>query len=344
MLRSPINSFNLTTTNAIHPTISNGLPDQNYKWITHNIISWNMCGFYAKREELQLLINKYSPYVICLQELKIKTNQIIKVKGYTLISKVREDGCGGAALLIKDGFHFEELPDNSTLDIISAKIYMDRVFTISSIYFHYTDNISLTQLKDIYKNIDTNLIIIGDFNAHNQLWNSTRTDKRGKVIEKFLQTKNMNILNQGEITRVSSVFGQNHAVLDLALCNTTFSNNLNFSVADETHSSDHYPIFLDFPDKPEQQKIMPKFIIKKADWVQYRSDVDLTKVDLTESNEIVLNNITNLIKDAAIKNIPMSGNKSSKKMVPWWSDEVNNCINQKRNFSEYIGIIILLII
>lgn len=70
-ISSTIDLNNLSTTNAIHTTSSNGLLKPNFKWITHNIMSWNMCGFYAKREVLQLLINKYNPYVICLQELKM---------------------------------------------------------------------------------------------------------------------------------------------------------------------------------------------------------------------------------------------------------------------------------
>lgn len=86
----------------------------------------------------------------------LKKNQIIKVIGYNIITKVKENGCGGAALLIKDGFYFEELIDNSSLDIITAKVYMDRVFSISSIYFHHTDNISSAQLIDTYKDMFNN--------------------------------------------------------------------------------------------------------------------------------------------------------------------------------------------
>ena len=37
-------------------------------------------------------------------------------------------------------------------------------------------------------------IIVGDFNSHNTLWGSEKTDPNGKIIENFINEKNIGFI------------------------------------------------------------------------------------------------------------------------------------------------------
>jgi exonuclease III len=58
----------------------------------HNILQWNINGFYKKIDDLKRLIHKYSPLVICLQETNFSENHIAELKGYFGYSKNRSVG------------------------------------------------------------------------------------------------------------------------------------------------------------------------------------------------------------------------------------------------------------
>ena len=54
---------------------------------------------------------------------------------------------------------------------------------------------------DLFSKIPTHFIIVGDFNANNSTWGSTRTCQKGKLLEQqFID--NLAILNTGEISHI----------------------------------------------------------------------------------------------------------------------------------------------
>lgn len=48
------------------------------------------------------------------------------------------------------------------------------------------------------------IFILGDFNAHNTIWESKHIDKRGEEIEQFLETANLFLLNTEENTQFNA--------------------------------------------------------------------------------------------------------------------------------------------
>ena len=63
-----------------------------------SIIQWNCRGIRANYEELQLLLEKYNPKVICLQETYIKENNQININNYRAYNHLHKNGlrtCGG---------------------------------------------------------------------------------------------------------------------------------------------------------------------------------------------------------------------------------------------------------
>ena len=78
------------------------------------ILQWNCQGLKSKRGELDYLISKHHPAVVCLQETMLspkieelqRNNQplpsYLNIKGYTPYFKCRETGRNGVAIYVRN--------------------------------------------------------------------------------------------------------------------------------------------------------------------------------------------------------------------------------------------------
>jgi len=111
------------------------------------------------------------------------------------------------------------------------------------------------------------LIILGDFNAQNELWGSTRSNPSGVALGKFIANSAFRFLNDGSGTRISASF--NHrSVPDISFTDCS-DFVFGWSVGEDSMGSDHLPVsivlsngnvfrrgfvssaFSDVPKKPE---------------------------------------------------------------------------------------------
>lgn len=67
-----------------------------------------------------------------------------------------------------------------------------------------------------YVNENERNISCGDFNVHNTLWESKRTDENGNIIEEFMDDYKLTCLNDGRCTRFDTGHGAESAI-DLTL-------------------------------------------------------------------------------------------------------------------------------
>ena len=72
--------------------------------MAHNyIIQWNCRGLRSNREDIELLISKYSA-AICLQETLLGPHQVQTFKHYSAYYKSRANGQDGVCILVKNNF------------------------------------------------------------------------------------------------------------------------------------------------------------------------------------------------------------------------------------------------
>ena len=70
--------------------------------MAHNyIIQRNCRGLKSNREDIELLISKYSPAAICLQETLLRPDQSQTFKYYSAYYKSGIHGLGGVCILVK---------------------------------------------------------------------------------------------------------------------------------------------------------------------------------------------------------------------------------------------------
>ena len=103
------------------------------------------------------------------------------------------------------------------------------------------------ELNNLIMQIPTPFVILGYFNAHSPLWESPNTNHRGQDIEDFIFRNSLCIVNNGDNTyfhEPSKIF---HAI-DLVICSPILFPYFNFSVSNDLHSNNHFPLFVSFHD------------------------------------------------------------------------------------------------
>ena len=69
-------------------------------------MSWNVRGLYTSAPELNFLLRKENPDVVCLQETKLSADrQDFASRGYKAYHRINTDGqiaCGGVSVFIKE--------------------------------------------------------------------------------------------------------------------------------------------------------------------------------------------------------------------------------------------------
>ena len=109
-----------------------------YKKDKNYILQWNLNSLKAKIDELKILITKYQPDIIALQETKMPPNEEDpkrKLANYNFIRKDRDANGGGVALMFNKNLPYTKVNLNTTLEAVAATTYYKNIkLTICSLY------------------------------------------------------------------------------------------------------------------------------------------------------------------------------------------------------------------
>ena len=140
-----------------------------------SIITLNVNGLNApiKRHRIAEWIRKHDPHICCLQETQLRTEDLhrLKVKGWKQIFQANgQEKKAGGAILISDKRYFKKRaikkdPDGHFI-ILKRRIHQKDINIVNI----YAPNIGAPKymkkiLEDFKKDIDSNTIILGDFNT-----------------------------------------------------------------------------------------------------------------------------------------------------------------------------------
>ena len=217
--------------------------------IQTDILQWNLRGLRKNYPELNLLIGTLNPNVLCLQETKLPTDEnvfeIRNFSGYHHIHSSGEIACGGTSIFIKSSKIHQKIPLTSPLQAVAVRVTLHKPVTICSVYIPPLYKPSLAQFHRLVEQLPRPFFLVGDFNAHNPLWGSTRMDRqgKGKIIEDLLTQTDMCFLNDGSPTYMCPATLK-VSCIDLTLCDPTTRSDFTWSVLEDPHGSDHFPIII----------------------------------------------------------------------------------------------------
>lgn len=300
------------------------------------IIQWNINGLKTQFEKLQIIISKYSPNIICLQETNFKENYYRPIKGYNCYysNRVSERASGGVATYVKDTLITKNIRLQTNLEVVSVDVYYnDMNLHIINLYLPSNKLCFSTEIQNILNITSTPKILVGDLNAHNPSWGSSKTDKRGILIENIIDDNNFVILNNGAGTRLNPNSGEFSAI-DVSVCDPQLSHKLTWESLDYSYGSDHLPLKIDFLDKSKNENVhfLNKWNLKTADWSSYALYIDenLDSITYCEDIDSQVNTFTSLLINAANTFVKKISLRVGKTNCPWWNDKCKEAIKQSK--------------
>lgn len=303
-----------------------------------SILQWNVKGFFNNYSEIEILSKKYSPHIFSLQETHIQANITPRTPkkycGYFHNLDANKRAKQGCALLIQKSIPHKLLSIPSNISNVAIEIKYPSPLTILSIYIPPNQSISSRDLNECLINIQTPVMLTGDFNGWSPLWGSSDTNPRGKIIEDFILANNICILNDGSNTHFST--HKTFSAIDLTICSPQLLPISTWAVIDDLHNSDHFPIITSINSSIPIAKLPPKppqYNCKHANWIKFQENISNNSINSVPSSNINKEaaTIVKIIRSSANSSIPIS-NQSYKsfKNVPWWSPLLNELRSQKQ--------------
>ena len=118
------------------------------------------------------------------------------------------------------------------------------MITVCSVYIPPNKEPKELELNNLIEQLPRPFIIMGDFNSHNEIWGSKKTDKKGKVIESLLNQHQLYMYNNKSNSYLHPTTGT-YSAIDLSICDTSLFLDYNWKVHDNTCGSDYVPILLE---------------------------------------------------------------------------------------------------
>lgn len=299
-------------------------------------IQWNVSGLRTHRSELQLLLAKYQPALVCLhetnaQELKVPADYIGK-DYHLILGPCSTQGRQGAGLAVKNGIHYDRIQLITDVQAVAVQVHSPHKLTVASVYLSPNDKDAASKFNNLLAELPKPALILGDLNAHHPAWGSRMTNvskaaqKRGSQILEQIVRHDMLVLNDKTHTRLDPVSGNTQA-LDVSICSTAIAYKFEWNVVPDCGDSDHFPILIKEPGDPDVTTCRRKWIYDRANWRLFE---ELTSQSIRPGQALTVKEFTSRIITAAEASIPRTSGKPGRKAVSWWNQDVAQAVKTRR--------------
>ena len=251
-----------------------------------NTLQYNINGIMNKCEELLHYMEKNNIQVAAIQETKLTINsKPKKTPNYTLVRKDRGVNKGGglAFLVHRDvNFTLEQEPaileqdqhlESMTICIPGKE---NNHLYIRNVYIPPQSSCSqgyVPPLNQLYDGLGPSSMVLGDLNAHHELWLSQSTpDTRGNNLVDSISGLNYGIINEDQPTRVTPLAS---TAPDLSIVSTNIIPYTTWRVENKL-SSDHLPIIISLTVELKKFNAQNFTFMNfaKADWPQFKTSTE----------------------------------------------------------------------
>ena len=186
------------------------------------------------------------------------------------------------------------------------------------------------------------VILLGDFNARNQIWGDHTSDENGRKLFKELDSTRFTIMTPKTPTFLCKSQGTNgSSFIDLAIISNNISNTIN-NIETDTEielwsgapSRGHVPVIFTMDgDSNQSIPTVKKLSIKNINWDEWASDIEQEVVNnetaiYSEDPKMLLKVIEELFDNATVKHGKMKTISCHSK--PYWNDKLSRLSKQLR--------------
>ena len=270
--------------------------------------------------------------VHCLLETSLLENHHLRIRDYTVYRLDATDGLhahGGVALIVKSIVPSRRISINTDLQVLAVRVFLPTMsFTVCNWYLPPGQNITEMDINAVISGLPPPYILVGDFNAHNSLWGSTRVCRRGEMIENIMQAHNLVLLNTGAPTHMCFATGSLSSI-DLTLCSSTIASHLEWTVLSEVYGSDHFPVSVHLAMPLPSLNSVRHWMLSRANWTHYKQCFQLSDENFTTVDDMV-RHFTDTVIQAAAAAIPMSSGRLRHSPVPWWNSDCAAAVHARK--------------
>ena len=296
------------------------------------IVQWNCRGFWNNFEEIKSILALKEPVLLCLQETYLKASAKCSLKGYAENStySTARDGrpIGGTSVFIRRDIPHTFIPLSSPLQAVAARVHLHRPVTVCSIYLPPSSNYNSDDLEQLWSQLPSPALLLGDFNAHSELWGCQQTLPDARNVETFIQSMDISLLNDGSPTYLHPGNGCLTSI-DLSFCSPCLFMDFEWKVAADQCGSDHYPIYISSEHFSNQST--PSWQLARANWDLFEAlcQVEITQDDYDDITEAVDLFSSKLISIAS-KAVPKSSTSSKRQRRPWFNSDCKKAVRLRR--------------
>ena len=300
-----------------------------------SIVQWNCRGILSSTEQLKIIFRDSQAKVICLQETKLGNRQYnpgLNYSYHTSQPQPNERAQGGTGFIVHRSVKCDRIQLHTELQASAIQITLDKKITLCSLYleprledrlFDTSGNnrqLNINDLQNLVDQLPAPFILMGDFNAKSPLWGNSVCDRWGSLVEQFIDVNEVILLNDGSKTR-HDIYHHSSSAIDLTICSAALALDYQWSVDDDLHGSDHWPIHLRYINNIPSP-CPPKWKIEEADWDEYeKSAIIESKCDDFPSPIHAYEYLCDNIEESAEKNIPKTSGLPRRPVVPWWNKD-----------------------
>ena len=107
---------------------------------------------------------------------------------------------GGSALIVDKATPHNLIALRTNLQAIAVRVTVFKTITVCSVYLPPSQKWDIRDMEDLYRQLPTPALLLGDLNAHSQTCGCRDTNARGRCIEDFMLKQNVCVLNTGNPT------------------------------------------------------------------------------------------------------------------------------------------------
>lgn len=217
-------------------------------------MQWNVRGLLRNLDDVQEILCKFTPKVLCVQETHLTSKHTNFLRQYMTFRKDRGDAVassGGVAIIADRSIACQHLKLQTALEAVAVRaVLLNKLITICSLYIPPHYQLHRRDLESLIDELPEPYLILGDFNAHSSLWGDSRCDARGRVIEQLLFSSGACLLNTKEPTYFN-LANKSYSAIDLSILSPTLLPYFKWNVLNNPYGSDHFPIILSTPNEDQ---------------------------------------------------------------------------------------------
>ena len=300
-----------------------------------SLIQWNIRGLLSNLEQIRILFKEHDVAAICIQETMLGNVTPNLGNRYAFYRSPPPRGVraqGGTGIIVSKSINHKVVHIDSVLQACAIQIFSTKWVTLCSLYLEPSlemrlqdasgnpRHLVLNDLQSLIDQLPQPFILMGDFNAKHRLWGENICDSWGNIIEELLDDNDIIMCNDGSPTRYD-IFHNTSSAIDLTICSSSLRPDYQWSVDEDLHGSDHWPIHLKFL-KNSPSPCLPKWKSGEADWKAYK---DCTKTDQEFAQfsgaATAYDYLVNIMTNGAMMTIPKTGSNPRRALVPWWNEK-----------------------